>query len=365
MPFNASGVFQRLFNWRNDRDAGIKILAERMDQEMDGIVAGINDIVQADINFKGPITGVYGTVTAPAFSFQEDPDTGVYHSGTNKLAASAGGAQVLELRQDEVETLVNFKKGTFAIAGDFVSFEDGDHWITYGESGHDFGLRAGNKHSGSDDEITSNGHGAIAVSLNHQAVDPEFKVRIGNSGALGATVTWAKELVAKASGTLTWGGHTVWHANNGGPGSGLDADLLDGYQHTDFMKRTSGVGTDIRLGKYQYLSDYDDGTGATSGLRCYVRNGTWYVNPNVGETNAVELRLQGNRVVHAGVAYGTVGQFVFAYGVKSLANNTVAGSALHPSSSNGHVVASTLSGTWRCLGHTNSTTDVTLWQRVA
>ena len=177
---------------------------------------------------------------APAFSFEDDPDTGIYRSGTNRLAASAGGTQVLDLRQDEVEALVNFKKGTFAIDGNFVAFEDGGHWITYDETDHDFGLRAGNKRSGADDVITSNGHGAVAVSLNHQAADPEFKVRIGNSGALGATVTWAKELVAKASGALTWGGHAIWHAGNMGAGSTLDADRLDG-QEGAFYRNASNL----------------------------------------------------------------------------------------------------------------------------
>ena len=35
---------------------------------------------------------------------------------------------------------------------------------------------------------------------------------------------------------LTYLGNTVWHAGNQGAGSGLNADLLDGYQHTDFLK---------------------------------------------------------------------------------------------------------------------------------
>lgn len=35
---------------------------------------------------------------------------------------------------------------------------------------------------------------------------------------------------------LTYLGNTVWHAGNHGAGSGLNADLLDGFQHTDFLK---------------------------------------------------------------------------------------------------------------------------------
>ena len=42
----------------------------------------------------------------------------------------------------------------------------------------------------------------------------------GDSTALGRSGT----------GALTYGGNTIWHAGNDGPGSGLDADLLDGQE---------------------------------------------------------------------------------------------------------------------------------------
>lgn len=41
MAWNGSGTFVRLFNWVDDRDGGIKILAARMDSEMDGMATGI------------------------------------------------------------------------------------------------------------------------------------------------------------------------------------------------------------------------------------------------------------------------------------------------------------------------------------
>ena len=42
-----------------------------------------------------------------------------------------------------------------------------------------------------------------------------------------------KSLQISPTGYLTFGGHNVWHAGNDGSGSGLDADLLDGY-HAGF-----------------------------------------------------------------------------------------------------------------------------------
>ena len=48
MAFNGSGTFVRLFNWVTDRNAGIKILASRMDQEQDGIATGLTNCLTRD-----------------------------------------------------------------------------------------------------------------------------------------------------------------------------------------------------------------------------------------------------------------------------------------------------------------------------
>lgn len=43
-----SGTFSRLYNWVADRDAGTKILAQKMDDEMDGFATGINTCLTKD-----------------------------------------------------------------------------------------------------------------------------------------------------------------------------------------------------------------------------------------------------------------------------------------------------------------------------
>lgn len=48
MAFNGSGVFSRLYNWLNDRDASIPITASRMDAEMDGFATGLSACVTKD-----------------------------------------------------------------------------------------------------------------------------------------------------------------------------------------------------------------------------------------------------------------------------------------------------------------------------
>jgi hypothetical protein len=48
MPFNGAGVFTRIFSWVTDRNGGIKILASRMDQEMDGFATGLSNTITRD-----------------------------------------------------------------------------------------------------------------------------------------------------------------------------------------------------------------------------------------------------------------------------------------------------------------------------
>lgn len=48
MAFNGSGQFLRLFNWVNDKNAGINITASRTDSETDGIATGLSNCVTRD-----------------------------------------------------------------------------------------------------------------------------------------------------------------------------------------------------------------------------------------------------------------------------------------------------------------------------
>lgn len=91
MPFNASGVFQRLYSWVADRDAGTKILAARMDAETDGMVSGLNQIIDGTQAFKAPVRASFGTAAAPSHSFESDPDTGIYRAAANVIGIAVNG----------------------------------------------------------------------------------------------------------------------------------------------------------------------------------------------------------------------------------------------------------------------------------
>ena len=48
MAYNSSGTFSRLFDWTDDRDNGIKIRADRFDQELDGFATGLTTTLLKD-----------------------------------------------------------------------------------------------------------------------------------------------------------------------------------------------------------------------------------------------------------------------------------------------------------------------------
>lgn len=48
MPYNGLGTFTRLYSWVTDRTNSVKILADRMDAEMDGFATGLSNTITRD-----------------------------------------------------------------------------------------------------------------------------------------------------------------------------------------------------------------------------------------------------------------------------------------------------------------------------
>lgn len=105
MAFNGSGLFQRLYNWVTDRDAAIKIRADRMDAEMDGFATGLSTCVTKDgqttttarVPFAQGVGLGDGSVSAPAVNFTADTNTGIYRIGADNLGVAANGAKVVDV----------------------------------------------------------------------------------------------------------------------------------------------------------------------------------------------------------------------------------------------------------------------------
>lgn len=78
-----------------------------------------------------------------------------------------------------------------------------------------------------------NGSGLLGIKPINSAI-PGFRFYNNSGSVLG-------ELKCN-NGTLVYGsgGYTIWHSGNDGPGSGSNADLLDGYNETDFFRINRG-----------------------------------------------------------------------------------------------------------------------------
>lgn len=61
-----------------------------------------------------------------------------------------------------------------------------------------------------------------------------------------------------------------------------------------------GVASGLSLSKYIILSDYDDSVSLNTGIRSYVRDGTWHINQHISETNPIQISIGGQQVFHDG-----------------------------------------------------------------
>jgi len=78
--------------------------------------------------------------------------------------------------------------------------------------------------------IRWNSGGIIRATIGRAFNNTDFIISLIGAGGGPAT-----ELRLTEAGVLTVSGSLVWCASNDGPGSGLNADLLDGYQASDFF----------------------------------------------------------------------------------------------------------------------------------
>jgi len=103
MPFDVAGNFSRLHNWQDDRDAGIRILADRHDAEDDNFALGFNQTflrtgaapMTGDLNMNG--NGIHtieaGSAAVPGLTFELDVDTGLFQPAPDQLGVSVSGLQ--------------------------------------------------------------------------------------------------------------------------------------------------------------------------------------------------------------------------------------------------------------------------------
>ncbi len=104
MAFNGNGEFTRLHQWVVDKSQHKQIDAQRFDDEEDGIVEGLSNLVLKDgtqittatIPFASGIKLNDGTVSAPSIAILGDTDTGFYRIGDDNIGLAVGGVKKVD-----------------------------------------------------------------------------------------------------------------------------------------------------------------------------------------------------------------------------------------------------------------------------
>ena len=99
MPFSGTGVFVRLYSWVNDAAANIKIRADRMDAEMNGMATGLSTCITKDgqttITDDLPFAGHKWLNVADAAARDQFSSLGQVQDGNVNWVAAGGTADAI------------------------------------------------------------------------------------------------------------------------------------------------------------------------------------------------------------------------------------------------------------------------------
>lgn len=272
MPFDGSNLFSRIYGWATDRNAGVKIRADRMDDEFNGIAAGLTDLAQNNVDMVNPYRSSDGSAVAPGVAFAGDLDTGIFRPSANVLALSTEGVERVRFGETAVfatpviidgvtiapghQGRIDNPHGVTAAQAGAYTIAQTDAAISAGLSGSGFAPLSGATFTGSlrkfvdsntqtggvrfgrdtnqylDFHGGSNGNYLSSVS---QSSDPKHFHIASLRGSTVQTYTFRSDIAE-----MQVGGNKVWHSGNDGSGSGLDADLLDG-QHGSYYRSASSL----------------------------------------------------------------------------------------------------------------------------
>lgn len=223
MPFTGS-TFSRLYSWVSDRDANINILAQKMDEETDGMVSAINQIMSGSIPFTGALKGTGGSASAPAFSFSSDTNTGMYRLGPDQLGFSVNGTEVLRAT---VNYITPSKQLNVDLSGNVFN----------GSGNHGIFVKSFSPTVTFVDKTSGSG----SAQWQFNADTMRLIVDTDNDENIGADSNNSDEnILLISTNFFSYKGNTIWHSGNDGSGSNMDADLLDG-QHGDYYRDASNI----------------------------------------------------------------------------------------------------------------------------
>ena len=291
MPFNAQGFFSRKYKWADDRDAGVNILADRMDTEMDSLADGINRIVQGREKFLGPIKGVFGTSRQPMYTFDQDEDSGIYRISDNRVGVSVGGVKKIDIGSDstQFDGDVQFNN---AVTFDWNRVNDGENSGLDADTldGHhaDFYTNASNLSSGTINPSRLNGTYTDAIAGNANQLDGESSSFYRNASNIDSGILHSSRLNGSYpdvdAGTAT-------HATRATTATQLDGESSEFYRNASNIN--SGILNQSRLAGIYNIDITGDIRNSSHRLgrlaQSYysindIRKNGWYHITNTGNT---------------------------------------------------------------------------------
>ena len=265
---------------------------QRLDFGFSGGTAGSN-------TDKNPHNGIAGyTGLTPMRLFQNGlllGSTGVYPNHITSVShaldvhgtVAIGGTTVIDSSRNITATRFRSANGTIAPLSSSFTFsnvftsEDSSTRVAYfdgnGGNASVWWGNGANAHAALD-----SGDGVLDVWVNP------------SNGSWYNIADFSTSGLAITTGGLSVGGNTVWHAGNGGSGSGLDADLLDGYNSAE-----NGGSTIHRLASngYSQLQNWTNVAGA--GIYSTTTNGAHF-SPN-GTGSYGTWKIDGSRNGYTGI----------------------------------------------------------------
>ncbi|QRM54750.1 hypothetical protein [Sinorhizobium sp. BG8] len=150
--------------------------------------------------------------------------------------------------------------------------------------------------STTDASETSTAHGfQVGADNSANVIIDNNEILFRNNGVLAA-VNVVGSSVAMSTASVTAGGNTVWHAGNDGAGTGLDADLVDGYEAARLFRDNASFSTtgNLTISNSGPVIDMIDTTSGQYSSRLYTNSNNFYIqqSPDNGATWATMMQFE-------------------------------------------------------------------------
>jgi len=247
VAFDGSGNYTLTYTFATEA-ASPPIAISKLDTELSGIATGLSLAIlrngngkptaNIDWNAKKLTNLADATAATDAMNRQAGDARWAQLGAANTFTAAINGTDLLMSGDVTGKNLLATGTAPYLLVTESDAAANNGKWM-FLATGEAFYLYA-------EDDALSSGGAAVTINRTGTTVD---------SIALAATA-------------ITLNGGTAWHSGNDGSGSGLDADLLDAHQATDFV-----LASTVESGTFTaYLRATDGGANLNSGTATWKKH---------------------------------------------------------------------------------------------